>query len=111
MIVYPMLGSAVLLLLLLPDAGLIPVLVALILFGVLNGPMDIAMFTLRQRRTAPAWMGRAFAVSMSFNFLGFPIGTGVAGVVASGSLDWAILIEIGACLVAGVAAQVLIPSD
>ena len=111
MIVYPMLGSAVLLLLLLPDAGLIPVLVALILFGVLNGPMDIAMFTLRQRRTAPAWMGRAFAVSMSFNFLGFPIGTGVAGVVASGSLDWAILIEIGACLVAAVAAQVLIPSD
>lgn len=111
MIVYPMLGSAVLLLLLLPDAGLIPVLVALILFGVLNGPMDIAMFTLRQRRTAPAWMGRAFAVSMSFNFLGFPIGTGVAGVVASGSLDWAILIEIGACLVAAVAAQFLIPWD
>ena len=111
MIVYPMLGSAVLLLLLLPDAGLIPVLVALILFGVLNGPMDIAMFTLRQRRTAPAWMGRAFAVSMSFNFLGFPIGTGVAGVVASGSLDWAILIEIGACLVAAVAAQFLIPYD
>jgi MFS family permease len=111
MIVYPMLGSAVLLLLLLPDAGLIPVLVALILFGVLNGPMDIAMFTLRQRRTAPAWMGRAFAVSMSFNFLGFPIGTGVAGVIASGSLDWAILIEIGACLVAAVAAQFLIPWD
>ncbi len=111
MIVYPMVGSAVLLLLLLPDAGLIPVLVALILFGVLNGPMDIAMFTLRQRRTAPAWMGRAFAVSMSFNFLGFPIGTGVAGVVASGSLDWAILIEIGACLVAAVAAQFLIPYD
>jgi MFS family permease len=111
MIVYPMLGSAILLLLLLPDAGLIPVLGALVLFGVLNGPMDVAMFTTRQRRTDPAWMGRAFAVSMSFNFLGFPVGTGIAGIVANRSLDWAILIEIGACVVAATAAQLLIPFD
>jgi MFS family permease len=111
MIVYPMLGSAVLLLLLLPDAGPVPVLAALVLFGMLNGPMDIAMFTTRQRRTDPAWMGRAFAVSMSFNFLGFPIGTGIAGIVANRSLDWAILIEIGACVVAAIAAQFLIPFD
>jgi MFS family permease len=111
MLVYPMLGSAALLCLLLPDAGLAPVLLGLILFGILNGPTDIAMFTLRQRRTDPAWMGRAFAVSMSFNFLGFPIGTGLAGVVAAHSLDAAIAIEIGACLVAAVAAQLLIPFD
>ncbi len=111
MLVYPMLGSAALLCLLLPDAGLAPVLLGLILFGILNGPTDIAMFTLRQRRTDPAWMGRAFAVSMSFNFLGFPIGTGLAGVVAAHSLDAPIAIEIGACLVAAVAAQLLIPFD
>ncbi len=112
MLVYPMLGSAAILCLLLPDAGLAPVLIGLILFGILNGPTDIAMFTLRQRRTDPAWMGRAFAVSMSFNFLGFPIGTGLAGVVVvAHSLDAAIAIEIGACLVAAVAAQLLIPFD
>ena len=111
MIVYPMLGSALLVLLLLPDAGLLPVLVALTLFGVLNGPMDVAMFTVRQRRTDPAWMGRAFAVSMSFNFLGFPIGAGLAGLVASRSLDGAIVIEIAASVIAAVAAQVLIPRD
>lgn len=109
MIVYPMLASAILLLLLLPDAGLLPLLVALIMFGILNGPLDIAMFTIRQRRTDPAWMGRAFALSMSFNFLGFPIGTGLAGIVANQSIDAAIVIEICACLVAAVAAQLLIP--
>jgi MFS family permease len=111
MIVYPMLGSAVLLLLLVPDAGLLPVLIALILFGVLNGPMDVAMFTTRQRRTDPAWMGRAFAVSMSFNFLGFPVGTGLGGIIANQSLDGAIAIEIGACVIAAIAAQLLIPFD
>jgi len=111
MIVYPMLGSAVLFLLLLPDAGLLPILVALILFGVLNGPLDVAMFTTRQRRTDPAWMGRAFAVSMSFNFLGFPVGTGLGGIIASQSLDGAIAIEIGACVIAAIAAHLLIPFD
>ena len=111
MIVYPMLGSAILLLLLLPDAGLAPILIALVLFGVLNGPLDVAMFTIRQRRTDPAWMGRAFALSMSFNFLGFPIGTGLGGIVASQSIDGAVLIEICACLLAAVAAQLLIPFD
>ncbi len=111
MMVYPMLAGAGLVFLLLPDAGLLPVLVAMTLFGVLNGPVDIAMFTLRQRRTDPAWMGRAFAVSMSFNYLGFPIGTGLAGLVASHSLEGAIVIEIAACLVASAAAQLLIPRD
>jgi hypothetical protein len=38
--------------------------------GILNGPLDIALFTLRQRRTDKAWTGRAFAISMSFNALG-----------------------------------------
>ena len=49
--------------------------------GLANGPLDIALFTLRQRRTDPAWMGRAFTVSMNLNFSGFPIGAAVAGVL------------------------------
>jgi hypothetical protein len=96
---------------LLLDAGLVPVLVAVILFGVLNGPLDVAMFTLRQRRTDPAWMGRAFAVSMSFNYLGFPIGSGLAGAIAGGSLDGAILVAIAASVVAALAAALMIPGD
>ena len=47
--------------------------------GLLVGPTDIALFTVRQRRTDPAWMGRAFSVSMAFNYLGVPIGAAVAG--------------------------------
>ena len=53
--------------------------IGLALGGLLNGPMDIGLFTIRQRRTDPAWMGRAFAVSMGFNFIGYPIGAALAG--------------------------------
>ncbi len=60
------------------------------IFGLLNGSTDIALFTVRQRRTDPAWMGRAFAVSMAFNFVGFPIGAAIAGAVVSVSLAAAI---------------------
>jgi hypothetical protein len=56
-------------------------------------------------------MGRALAVSMSFNYLGFPIGSGLAGVVAGQSLDGAIAIAIATSVIAAVAAQVLIPRD
>jgi len=107
----PMLAAAVFLAVLLPDAGLAPVVLAMALFGLVNGPVDVAMFTLRQRRTDPAWMGRAFAVSMSFNYLGFPIGTGIAGLVANVSLDGAIFIAIGASVLAAMAAVVMIPRD
>ncbi len=43
---------------------------AMALIGLATGPFDVVLFTLRQRRTDPAWLGRAFAVSMSFNFIG-----------------------------------------
>src|SRR5207244_636627 len=37
------------------------------IIGLANGPADIALFSMRQRRTDPAWYGRAFAVSMSLH--------------------------------------------
>ena len=77
--------------------------------GFLNGPMDIALFTVRQRRTDPAWMGRAFAVSMAFNFMGFPIGAALAGVLASVSLEAAILVGIAAAVLGAILAVVLVP--
>lgn len=71
---------------------------ALVLFGLSNGPFDIALFTLRQRVTDPAWFGRAFAVSMALNFVGTPIGSAIAGPIIGWSLDvalWAAVV-IGA---------------
>jgi hypothetical protein len=80
-----------------------------IVVGIANGPLDIALFTIRQRRTDPAWTGRAFAVSMAMNFVGFPIGAAIAGVLAATSLTWAIVPGIFACLAAVAFAAFLVP--
>jgi MFS family permease len=116
LLVLPMAGIAAADLLLLAGAGassaaigLAFVAGALALSGLLNGPMDIGLFTIRQRRTDPAWMGRAFAVSMGFNFIGYPIGTALAGALAAQSIELAIVVGAVACVAAGVAAAVLIP--
>ena len=77
--------------------------------GLLNGPMDIGLFTIRQRRTDPAWMGRAFAVSMGFNFIGYPIGAALAGAIASVSIEASIAVGAAACVLGVIAAAILIP--
>ena len=69
-----------------PTVGFIAAALAMGGYGFLQGPADIALFTVRQRRTDVAWMGRAFAVSMAFNFLGYPTGAAIAGR-AGGHLD------------------------
>jgi len=93
-----------------PAQGMAVVIVSLVLSGLLNGPADIALFTVRQRRTDPAWMGRAFAVSMAFNFMGFPFGAAIAGVLATESLPAAVLMGVVACVTAGLLALWLIPA-
>jgi MFS transporter len=80
-----------------------------LVWGFLNGPLDIALFTVRQRRTDPAWMGRAFAVSMSFNFTGYPIGAATTGAIAGHSLVAAILLGLAAAVASAVLAAVLVP--
>jgi MFS family permease len=109
MIVWPMAGMAVAVALLLVTDSLLFVALSMALMGILNGPLDIGMFTMRQRRTDPALLGRAYAVSMSFNFAGFPVGSAIAGVLAPASVDGAIIFGVAACLVAAVIAAVLIP--
>lgn len=116
LLVLPMAGIAVADLILLVAAGagtaiagIALVAGSLALGGLLNGPMDIGLFTIRQRRTDPAWMGRAFAVSMGFNFIGYPIGTALAGAIAASSIEASIVVGAVACLVAGLAAAVMIP--
>jgi hypothetical protein len=78
-------------------------------FGLLNGPLDIALFTVRQLRTDPTIMGRAFAVSMAANFIGYPLGSAIAGVLAAASLVAPIWLGIVACILATVFAAVLVP--
>jgi MFS family permease len=92
-----------------PVLGIVLILASQAGFGLLNGPLDIALFTVRQRRTDPAIMGRAFAVSMAANFVGYPVGTAIAGVLAATSLLAPIWLGIVACAVATVFAAVLIP--
>jgi hypothetical protein len=90
-------------------AGLLPIALCMGVSGLANGPLDIAMFTLRQRRTDPAWMGRAFTVSMNLNFSGFPIGAAVAGVLVGFSIEAAIVFGVAANLLGAVLAYLLIP--
>jgi hypothetical protein len=54
-------------------------------------------------------MGRAFAVSMAFNFMGFPVGAAIAGALVTVSLAATIWVGVAACLLAAILAAVLIP--
>jgi predicted MFS family arabinose efflux permease len=95
----------------LPFASAVPVVGAvLIVVGLANGPLDIAMFTVRQRRTDPAWFGRAFAVSMAVNFVGTPIGSAFAGPLIEWSLNAALWVAVVIAVAAAVLALLLVPA-
>jgi MFS family permease len=126
MLVYPVLGMAVAFALMLPVAsatiagtpgaieplvGVLFIGISLFLVGLLNGPLDIALFTVRQRRTDPSWMGRAFAISMGFNYIGVPIGAVLAGLLAAGSLVGTIVLGIVACVASAILAATQIPVE
>jgi len=78
------------------------VAVVIVVVGVSSGPFDVSMFTLRQRRTNPAWFGRAFAVSMSLNFVGMPLGSALAGPLIAQSLNTALWVAVAFSVIAGV---------
>jgi MFS family permease len=100
MILIPAAGFVFTMGILLWPGSLLPIALSMAVSGLLNGPLDIALFTLRQRRTDPAWIGRAFTVSMNLNFSGFPIGAAVTGVMLS---IWPVEVAI----VFGVVANIL----
>ena len=95
----------------LPFANALPVVLAVIfVIGLANGPFDIGLFTLRQRRTDPAWFGRAFAVSMSVNWIGAPIGSALAGPLIGWSLNAALWAAVVAALAAAVFPLIAVPA-
>jgi MFS family permease len=110
-LVWGMAGYAASSVLLLVSPTLAFIVLTVALQGFINGPMDVAMFTLRQRRTDPAWLGRAFAVSMSLNFLGYPIGAAIGGQLVASSSAVAIGVAIVVTAAAAVLAWWFIPRD
>ena len=95
----------------LPFAGSIGwVLAVMVVIGFANGPFDVALFTLRQRRTDPAWFGRAFAISMSVNWIGTPIGSALAGPVIAWSMDAALWAAAVVALVSALFPVLAIPA-
>ena len=88
--------------------GVLVVGLGMALFGIGNGPYDIGLFSLRQRVTAPAWMGRAFAVSMSLNFIGIPVGSALSGPIVDRSVAAAFAIAVLAAVAAGVASLLML---
>lgn len=95
-----------------PAVGVGLLAVHMVGVGLLLGPMDVALFTVRQRRTDVAWLGRAFSVSMAFNYLGVPIGAALAGVLASRSIELAIVaLGLGGTIASAIAAATMVPRD
>ncbi len=82
---------------------------SMVAFGISNGVWDIGIFTLRQRRTDPAMIGRAFAISMALNQSGFPIGAAIGGLLAATSIDAAIALGVAFGCVGTVLAIALLP--
>jgi len=86
-------------------AALMPNLVGLafglVLIGLFAGPIDIAVLSLRQRRTDPGQLGRVMAVSMSLNVSGLPVGSALGGMLVGISPTVAL---IAAALASGLAA-------
>lgn len=83
---------------------------ALVAVALVETPFDISFLTLRQRRTDPARFGRVFAVSMSLNMLGGPVGSALAGPLIAWSLTGALWAAVGISLAAAIFPLLVIPA-
>ncbi|KVN16787.1 MFS transporter [Burkholderia sp. MSMB1588] len=92
------------------EFGLAGLIVALVLAGMAAGPVDVALLTLRQRRTAPRQLGRVMSVSMSLNVAGFPVGSAIAGMLIDTSSSVALMAAAIASAIAALATSA-IPHD
>ena len=90
--------------------GMTGLVVGLAITGMMAGPVDVALLTLRQRRTDQAWLGRVLAVSMSVNISGMPIGSALGGMLVARSMPAAFLVAALAAVLSAVASYLLIPA-
>lgn len=84
--------------------------VGLLLVGAASGPIDVALLTLRQRRTDPRQLGRVLSISLGLNMAGFPLGSAIAGMLITSSLSATFLLAGLASAIAAVATAA-IPGD
>lgn len=105
------LGSALATSLLLFRLDLTVLIVAAVVRAIAEGFYDVPMFTLRQRSTDPAWVGRAFAVSMSLNFIGYPVGSAIGGALNAVSAELALGVALVAWLLGAAAMWLLLPRE
>ena len=80
---------------------------ALVVIALVETPFDISFLTIRQRRSDPARFGRVFAVSVSLNMLGGPVGSAIAGPLIAWSLNGAVWIA-AACTAAAALFPILV---
>jgi MFS family permease len=90
------------------EFGFSGLIVGLMLAGFLMGPIDVALLSLRQRRTDPRQLGRVMSISMSLNLAGFPLGSAIAGMMITSSLK-ATFILAGVASIAAAVATASIP--
>lgn len=83
---------------------------ALVGVALVEAPFTISFLTLRQRRTDPAWFGRVFAVSMSLNVVGGPVGSAIAGPLIGWSLTGTLWVAVAVTLTAAVFPLLVIPA-
>ena len=100
-------AGAVLLLARADTLAAVALAVTILGFGI--GPLDVALFSLRQRRTDPAWFGRAFAVSMYLNYSGIPFGSGIGGPLVALSIPLAFTVGAGFAVLGAISTMTLIP--
>jgi MFS family permease len=91
--------------------GLVGLAAGLVLAGLFEGPVDVGVLSLRQRRTDPDWLGRVLAVSMSFNMSGLPLGSAIGGIVAVHSPTLALGLAAVASVLAAAAAWLFVPAS
>src|SRR5262249_62278716 len=73
------------------SSGLLGLAAGLVVMGLLEGPADVALLTLRQRRTEPQWLGRVLTVSMCLNMSGLPLGSVIGGWLVTYSVGFALI--------------------
>ena len=84
---------------------------AMLVAGLSIGPFDVSMFSMRQRRTDPAWFGRAFAVSMGLNWAGQPIGSAVSGPLIQLGLPLTFLVSAALIATSAGLMRLVIPAE
>jgi MFS family permease len=91
--------------------GVQGLVLGLVTAGLLAGPIDVGLLTLRQRRTEPGRLGRVLAVSISINTSGFPIGTALGGMLVAWSPTSAFVAAALASVLGALATYGLIPAE